>query len=248
MERFYYLDKDFTYHIDDKLNVCFIKNATNEKFVFPTLFKDKKNLKVPDTEIEIKRFLYGKTKTLEQEKVEDFLEIMDLNLLYFVISLLDKSSSDIIIYKDIVLVNVKSEKRCVFFTGKMLPQKALEKLYTGIRMNNLNASYMEACEEIIPYVCKKVTLNIESNSMNKEYADRIKPLQLALSAEAGATRPDLAKILSIYNSILKVRSDYITNEEVVFTEEEIAEIKNVLGLIKQYMGLCTVRMNIKKTS
>ena len=236
----YNLHKDFDYYINKSLDIVFVlKGNPKRKYTFSTLLSKNKNLKVPDKEVEIQQLLSGQIDFLPQAKVDTFLKLMEINLLYFAVALAEKTKSDIMLYNKIIIVNIKQDKRYLYLSDTYIPSDIMDRFYAGSKNGCFDAAYAQAAEDLITYIGNKVNHNIKVNTSLSEYIRKIKPLQAKLSAEFGRPRPDIISIFNYYEQILKIKSEYYLNEHVVLTEEEIKEIYDAFEIIKDLMDSCT---------
>lgn len=234
--------KEYTYFIDQKLNICF-RHASGKEYIFPTLLKDNIEITIPPEKQKIRDFMDKKTDILPADCVDAFLQLMNVKFSFYLISLIDKANYDMLFYKDMLIIN---SDRAQFFNGKMVPVKEIYKLYT-IGKGGFDSVYAQLIEDIETYINGKINNNINVNFSMHEYVERFRPVQRALAAEFTEKRPDLIRILSLYGDIIRIKSDYCTNKHIIMTPEEIEEIYEAINMIKEIINSCTA-VTIERTA
>lgn len=234
--------KEYTYFIDQKLNICF-RHASGKEYIFPTLLKDNIEISIPPEQQEIRDFMEKKTETLPAECVDTFLQLMDVKFSFYLISLIDKAAYDMLFYKDMLIIN---SDRAQFFNEKMVPVKEIYKLY-NIGSKGFDGIYAQLLEDLESYINGKINNNINVNFGMHEYVERFRPVQRSLATEFAEKKPDLIKILSYYGDIVRIKSDYCTNKHIIMTPEEIEEIYSAITMIKEIINSCTA-VTVERTA
>ncbi len=232
---------DYVLRLDRQFNLIFIDlisgKMNQEPISFPVVLQENLELYIPEDNYHLKDFLNNRIEYIEGKDVEDFLKIIKVDLIPFFLLLMKANKIDIFFNKTSLFVLDLKTDNYIIFNDKNMSIQVLDKIYRNQIM--FKEAQFNACkEELYMYVRHKIQNGVGHNDFVNLEIKGYKHTEGEMEKEflKSSQNFDIKRSLFLYESLIRLKEDYLNEDHSLISESELQEIYNIIDKIKELIA------------
>lgn len=223
---------DFDISIDSKFDICFKNKETGLDYSFPTILKDKVDIEIPESNYNIIDFMNKRKKKLKNQDVFEFMKLINTNVTSYMWELMKIAKIDIFFDKEFMYVADFTKSKYIVFNNRNIDFKVFDRLYRRKFVTDKSSLYFECREELYGSVREKLSNAIAHNEIVNMHIKNFKSTLKELEDEFVNPNFSFIKILFLYESLIRMKENYLNENHCLLPLSVIKEIEDTLAAIR----------------
>lgn len=202
-------------------------------YIFPIVIPNNTYVNIPSNEVNINNFLNRNKHMLENEDVNKFLDIINVDITPFVWGLMQQAGINIFIQNNNIFL--RKDETYIILNNKNIDIDLVNKITRSY--SNFDGLSSSLREELYLYLRGKIVNGIGHNELvnlqmsGYKYTLEIFEKEFLKSNEDF----DLIECLFLYENLIRIKEQYLNQNYYLITQQELEELYHLLQLIKQHL-------------
>lgn len=220
---------DFNISVNKNFEII-IQDKENSICTYPIVIGKQLLVEIPEYMYSIKDFLENRKDILVRDDAITFLKLANINLTPFIWELMKDVNLDIFLNSNDLYI--RSKDTYVVLNNRNVDLNIIHKLYKSQGKSNIGSIYKECMDDLYTFIRNKISNSIGHNEFINTQMKNYKDTEIELEKEYQSNTYDFAKILILYERLIRIKEDFLKENHYLMPQSEIDEIYNILQQIR----------------